>query len=200
MFLLSKWRKVELIFYYWKRDCCQNKLQSEQQEGEMQPVASIPHDKAALGREIKWRPVENEGSLHTLLHSTLFSTSPRKENVFFLPSKEQQGLSFLGQAKICLLVTRDRRGQRGLSLPEPECRSCDSGSWQERQVLVGGATKMPSRLLDHISQHRCKNYTYDFLSHAKDPFPILVSLQLVCLLGVTSFFKCHETLQRVERS
>lgn len=53
--------------------------------------------------------------LHILWSSTLLSLSPRKENVFFLPSKEQQGLSFLGQAKICLLVRGDRRGWRGLA-------------------------------------------------------------------------------------
>lgn len=179
-------------FLWLKRSSRQNKWLFEQ-EGNIQPVATITQDKPALSIKIKGRPGENEDSLHNLLYSTLLSTSPRKEDMFFLPSMEQQGLSLLGQANICLLVRGDRWGWRGLCLPEPQCKRCDSGSWQEGQVLVQGASKIPSQLLDHKLQHWFKNYTCDFLNHAKNPFPILV-LVVVSLLHVTLFFKGYETI------
>ena len=47
---------------------------------------------------------ENEESLYILWDSILISLSPRKKSVFSLPSNEQQRVSFLGQAEICLLV------------------------------------------------------------------------------------------------
>lgn len=67
-------------------------------------------------------------------------------------------------------------------------------------LLAEQSSKRPSCLLDHKLQHGFKNYTQDFLSHAKDPFHILVSPVVSLLITCDIiFFKCCETMQRIER-
>ena len=58
-------------------------------------------------------------------------------------------------------------------------------------LLAEQSSKTPSRLLNHKLQHWFKNYIQDFLSHAKDPFLILVSLVVSLLITCHIFFFKH---------
>lgn len=131
-------------FLLLKRSRCQNKWCK--QDGEMSLLLPSLKPGLSSASKLKGDAAENENSLHTSFYWALLSTS-WKESLFcvlfcslFL-SKEQRGLSFLGQATIRHVVRADRWGWRGLCLPEPESRAVIFCSQQDQQVLLGGASK-----------------------------------------------------------
>ena len=133
----------------------------------------ISQGKAAFRLKMKGWPVENEESLYILLDSILISLSPRKETVFSLPSNEQQRVSFLGQAEICLLVRGHRRGQRRRLPPRTKVQK-----WWFWFMTRMTSSYRQSDLARHHLAHWTTNRSFDlkiiyrtFWAMPRTPFP-----------------------------
>lgn len=161
-------------FLLLERSSCQNKWLSEQ-EAEIQPVVTITQDKPALSIKIKGRPGENEDLTNFFCTQLFFQPLQGRRMCFSFQAWSSRVYLSLDKLKSVSLseetdeVTEEAAFQN---------KSADSVILvhDENDEFLRGSNQMPSWLLDHKLQHWLKNYTYDFLSHAKNPFPILVLL------------------------